>query len=96
MISPEEQSADCLSKFLRIENLLFYAQCVIVEMKEDILLTEVMENIKNGRNSNPRMPYYQSRFELTIEQGLKLFYCSEINNYLNVQSKNKSALHIAR
>ena len=76
MISPEEEPADCLIMFVDNKNPVVKAECVIAETKKDPILSEVIENTKNGWNTNPRnelLPYYQRRFELTIEQGILLW-----------------------
>ena len=49
------------------------AKHVVAEKSKDKILKQVMEHTRNGWNNNPSgeiLPYYQRRFEITIEHNV--------------------------
>ena len=73
--STEDETSDNSILFIK-ENETVTAECVIVETRKDKVLRQVMQYIRPGWNNNPSsklLPYFQRRYELTIENDMLLW-----------------------
>ena len=75
MITPEEESPEYTIMFIE-ENQTVTAECVSAETKKDDILRQLVEHTRNGWGNNPLtllLPYFQRRYEITIENNLLLW-----------------------
>ena len=73
--TPEEETDETTILFIQ-DNVTVKAECVAVETKKDPILRKVLEFTKNGWNVNKipeLLPYYQRRFEISIENEILLW-----------------------
>ena len=75
MITSEEESAEVTIMFIG-ENKTVTAECVEAETRKDITLSQVLKCARDGWDNNPSedmLPYFQRRYEITIENNILLW-----------------------
>ena len=75
MITSEEESAEVTIMFVG-ENKTVTAECVEAEIRKDITLSQVLKCTRDGWDNNPSedmLPYFQRRYEITIENNILLW-----------------------